>query len=251
MRRLDRLLVDRGLFSSRARAQAAIAAGLVRVGGVVVDKAATPVADDAAIEAEQPHPYVSRGGLKLAHALDVFGIDCRERVAIDIGASTGGFTQVLLERGARLVFAVDVGRDQLHPSLRTEGRVISLEGQDARTLTTAEITQPPDLLVCDASFIAAAHVLPRPLSLLAPGADVVVLVKPQFEVGRSHLGKRGIVRSEAVQDRAVADVAHFLAGQGFVESGRTESPITGGDGNREWLIAARSPRSTAMVGTPR
>jgi 23S rRNA (cytidine1920-2'-O)/16S rRNA (cytidine1409-2'-O)-methyltransferase len=250
MRRLDVLLVERGFFASRARAQAAIAAGLVRVGGVAAAKASALVEDDAALEADQPHPYVSRGGVKLAHALDIFSITVTDRIALDIGASTGGFTQVLLNRGARKIYAVDVGRGQLHDSLRRDSRVISLEGQDARLLTRDQIPEAPELLVCDASFIAAALVLARPLTLLSPSADAVVLVKPQFEVGRGHVGKRGVVRHPAVQEQAVEAVSRFLAAVGFPEIGRTESPIAGGDGNREWLIYARSAMPSVADAPP-
>lgn len=233
------LLVERGLLRSRARAQAAIAAGLVRVDGIVATRPSQSVPDGALIEAAEPHPYVSRGGLKLAHGLDTFAIDCRDRICLDIGASTGGFTEVLCQRGARRVYAVDVGAGQLHASLRADPRVVALEGTDARTLTTDLISEPPDLLVCDASFIPAALVLPRPLSLLVPGGIALVLVKPQFEVGRKKIGKGGIVRDETAQAEAVAGVADFLSGLGLRILGSVESPVSGSDGNREWLMAAQ------------
>ena len=211
----------------------------MRVGGRTVTKSSEIVSDSDEIEASAPHPYVSRGGVKLIHALDAFGINPADQIALDIGASTGGFTQVLLERGAERVFAVDVGRDQMHQSLRGDSRVVSLENQDARSLTFEQIGCSPTLLVCDASFISVAAILPRPLALLAPGALAVVLVKPQFEVGRVNIGKRGIVKNETLQLQAVQSVSDFLAHHGFAETHRTVSPVTGGDGNREWFLAAR------------
>ncbi len=222
-------------------------AGLVRVGGRVVTKPSETVSETDHVEATLAHPYVSRGGVKLAHALDVFGVDPAGQVALDIGASTGGFTQVLLERGAQRVYAVDVGRDQLHRSLRGDPRIVSLENQDARSLTADQIATKPTVLVCDASFISAAAILPAPLSLLAPLATVIVLVKPQFEVGRAHVGKRGIVKDEALQLQSVQSVSEFLATRGFEETHRTISPVAGGDGNREWLLAAKGRISPTIT----
>lgn len=233
--RADQLLVERGFFESRARAQAAIAAGLVSAGGVPVRKASEMVARDAEIVAEAPHPYVSRGGLKLVAALDAFGFDPAGLVCIDVGASTGGFTDVLLRRGAAHVYAVDVGRDQLHPSLRADQRVTSFEASDVRTLDPGLFTQPPALAAIDVSFISLKLVLPAVARLLAPEARVAALIKPQFEAGRAAL-KKGVVRDEAVHQRVCAEIAADLAGLGFAISGPVPSPIEGGDGNREFLI---------------
>lgn len=233
--RADQLLVERGLFESRARAQAAIAAGLVTANGAVVRKASEMLASDAAIEAEAPHPYVSRGGLKLAAALDAFGFDPAGRTCIDIGASTGGFTDVLLKRGAARVYAVDVGRDQLHASLRADPRVTSLEAQDIRTLALDALAEAPTLAAIDVSFISLKLVLPAAARLLAPTASVAALIKPQFEAGRAAL-KKGVVRDEAVHERVCAEIVETLAGLGFIVSGPIPSPVEGGDGNREFLI---------------
>ncbi|MCC5978661.1 MAG: TlyA family RNA methyltransferase [Salinarimonas sp.] len=237
--RADTLLVARGYFESRARAQEAIRAGLVRVDGIMLRKASESVAEDAEIEATQPHPYVSRGGLKLAAALDAFGFDPRERVACDLGASTGGFTDVLLQRGARLVHAVDVGRGQLHPRIADDPRVVAMEGCDARSLDQTRLPEPPTLLVADVSFISLKLVIPPVLPLLAPQAEIVLLIKPQFEAGRDALGKGGIVRDEAVQRDVCDGIARMLADAGSHIVGLIESPIRGGDGNREFLIGAR------------
>jgi 23S rRNA (cytidine1920-2'-O)/16S rRNA (cytidine1409-2'-O)-methyltransferase len=237
-KRADRSLVERGLATSRARAQAAIEAGLVIADGVRVEKASQPVSPDAEIRATPAHPYVSRGGLKLAAALDRFGIDPRGKVCLDIGASTGGFSEVLLERGARLVYAVDVGHGQLHPSLSGRPGLVSLEGTDARALDRKLIPESVDLLVADVSFISLKLVLPAALKLCAPAAELIVLVKPQFEAGRAHL-KKGIVRDEAVRNAVCADIERFIAAAGWSVIGSIESPITGGEGNREFLIGAR------------
>lgn len=239
-KRLDRLLVDRGLFDSRSAAQAAITAGNVRVSGEVARRAADLVAVDSEIFATAPHPYVSRAALKLAHALDVFSIDPSGRHCLDIGASTGGFTEVLLERGAAHVTAVDVGRDQFHPRLRGDARITLLESTDARELTPAHFVTPPDLVVCDASFIGLEKILPVPLSLAAPRAELVLLFKPQFQVGPAHVGKGGIVKDKRASDEAEARFVDWLCEQGFSLRGRADSPIAGGDGNRERLIHASS-----------
>jgi 23S rRNA (cytidine1920-2'-O)/16S rRNA (cytidine1409-2'-O)-methyltransferase len=238
--RADQLLVARGLVESRARAQAEIAAGHVRSGEHVVARPGELLTEDAPLTVEGVAiPYVSRGGLKLAHALDHFGLDVRGRVALDVGASTGGFTEVLLVRGAARVYAVDVGHGQLHPRLKAEARVLSLEGLDARKLTRAHIPEAPDLVTIDASFISVLKILPGLLALAAPGALFVILVKPQFEVGRVKVGKGGIVRAAAARAEAVQRVRAFLEAQGLHILGVTESPITGGDGNVEFLLAAR------------
>ena len=242
MSRADRYLVAKGHFESRAKAQAAIEAGRVRADGVTVRKASQTIAAGARIEAEPAHPYVSRAALKLIEGLDRFGVDPSGRVALDIGASTGGFSEVLLERGAARVFAVDVGRDQLHASLREEPRLTDLSPQDARTLTAAGMDPAPDLLVCDASFIGLEKILPVPLSLAADRAELIALFKPQFEVGRAHIGRGGLVRSAAAIEEAQARVEAFLAQSGWPVAAACESPITGGDGNREFLLYARRKR---------
>lgn len=235
--RIDRLLVERGLFDSRAKAQDAIAAGLVKAGGKVIAKASEEVAADAAIEATPAHPYVSRGALKLVAALDHFKFDPTGRVCLDIGASTGGFTQVLIERGAARVYAVDVGTAQLHQNLRGDPRIISLEQTDIRTLDAARLDPKPDLIVIDVSFISLKQVLPATLKLAARPAQLIALIKPQFEAGREHL-KKGIVRDEAVRQAVCDDIATLLTSLGANVLGVIRSPIEGGDGNIEYLIGA-------------
>jgi 23S rRNA (cytidine1920-2'-O)/16S rRNA (cytidine1409-2'-O)-methyltransferase len=237
--RIDMLLVARGLFESRARARAAIEAGLVLVDGAVITKPAAMVAADAALAAEAPHPWVSRGGVKLAAALDAFAIEPRDRVCLDIGASTGGFTDVLLARGARRVYAVDVGRAQLHPRLAADPRVLSHEATDARRLDGAEIAEPAGLVVVDVSFISVRLILPGLFCRMSPGCDLVVLVKPQFEAGRERVGRGGIVREPAIRDAVAGEIRAFVAGLGFSILGLIPSPITGGDGNHEFLLGAR------------
>jgi 23S rRNA (cytidine1920-2'-O)/16S rRNA (cytidine1409-2'-O)-methyltransferase len=235
-RRADLVLVERGFFESRAKAQAAIAAGLVTAGGVRVAKSSDTLAANAEIVASAAHPYVSRGGVKLAHALDAFTLPVEGRVALDLGASTGGFTDVLLRRGAARVYAVDAGRDQLHPSLRADPRVISLEGTDARALGPALVPEAIDIVVADVSFISLALVLPPALARAAPTADLVALLKPQFEVGRENVGRGGIVRSEALHADVCDRLAALVAGLGWRVRGVLPSPIEGGDGNREFLL---------------
>ena len=237
--RLDVELVRRGLFSSRAQARAAIEAGKVVVDGKVAAKPGLVVRTDQAIEAEPAHPWVSRGGVKLAHALDVFGVSPEGRTCLDIGASTGGFTDVLLSRGARQVVAVDVGRDQLHSKIRSDKRVISLEGTDARELTAGLIRESPTLVVCDASFIGLAKVLGRALSLAASDADLVALFKPQFEVGPAHVGKGGLVTDAAATAAAANAFEAWLGSEGWTVVAWTASPIAGGDGNQERLVHAQ------------
>jgi 23S rRNA (cytidine1920-2'-O)/16S rRNA (cytidine1409-2'-O)-methyltransferase len=239
-KRADAALHARGFFESRAKAREAIEAGLVTVDGRVVTKPATPIAEGAEIVARAPYPWVSRGGVKLAHGLDLFGVDPAGRFCLDVGASTGGFTDVLLARGARHVVAVDVGHDQLHERLRRDARVTSMEGQDARTLTLAQLAEPPTLIVIDASFISLSTLLPNVLSLAAPQAQLVALIKPQFEAGRGST-KKGVVRDEGIRAEVCARARHDIEALGWRVMGLTPSPIAGGDGNREFLIQAVGP----------
>jgi 23S rRNA (cytidine1920-2'-O)/16S rRNA (cytidine1409-2'-O)-methyltransferase len=233
--RADLLLVERGLFESRARAQAAIAAGLVRADGIVLRKASETVPDTASIEAQAAHPYVSRGGVKLAAALDAFGFDPQGLTCLDVGASTGGFSDVLLRRGAAHVYAIDVGQAQLHESLHGNPCLTSLESQDIRTLDPRLFAEAPALAVIDVSFISLKLVLPAVATLLTPQARLVALVKPQFETKRSAL-KKGVLRDEALQRQICMEIAEVAAGLGFAVSGLIPSPIEGGDGNREFLL---------------
>ena len=238
--RLDQLLVERGLAESRARAQALIMAGNVLVGDKVVNKAGQAVADDAAITLKgRDHPWVSRGGLKLAHALAHFALDVTGLVAMDVGSSTGGFTDVLLSRGAARVYAVDSGTNQLAWKLRQDDRVIVHEQTSARILTAAHIPEPVDLIVCDASFIGLAKVLEKPMTFAAPSARLLALVKPQFEAGREEVGKGGVVRDPLVHARVCAEVSAWVAAQGWRVEGVAQSPITGPEGNVEFLLAAQ------------
>jgi 23S rRNA (cytidine1920-2'-O)/16S rRNA (cytidine1409-2'-O)-methyltransferase len=238
--RLDAALVTRGLAVSRERARALILAGLVRVNGTMVSKAGSPVepADDITL-IEPDHPYVGRGGVKLAHALDVFAIDVTGRLALDVGASTGGFTDVMLRRGAARVVALDVGHGQLDWRIRSDPRVIVLERINARTLTPDQLpddTRIFGLVTMDLSFISVRHVLPAIVPLLDPGADLVILVKPQFEAGREEVGKGGLVRDAAVHMRVVDEVAAAANALGLTRVAMTESPITGTEGNREFFL---------------
>jgi 23S rRNA (cytidine1920-2'-O)/16S rRNA (cytidine1409-2'-O)-methyltransferase len=235
---VDIVLVERGFFSSRARAQAAITAGLVRVGGVALRKASEEVAGDALIEAEAAHPWASRGGIKLAAALDAFALDPGGLVCLDVGASTGGFTDVLIARGAAKVVAVDVGHGQLDPRLAADSRVHSLEGVDARALTPEMIGDRPNAIVMDVSFISQRLALPQALKLAARRAWLVSLIKPQFELDRADLVK-GRVTSEAALVRACDAVRGAIEAQGWTVLGLIPSPILGGAGAREFLIAAR------------
>jgi 23S rRNA (cytidine1920-2'-O)/16S rRNA (cytidine1409-2'-O)-methyltransferase len=237
-KRADILLVERGLAPSRARAQAAIEAGLVTADGTRLEKASQPVSPEAELRAAPAHPYVSRGGLKLAAALDYFAIDPKGKVCLDVGASTGGFSEVLAGRGAKRIYAVDVGRGQLHPSLQGRRDIVSLEATDARALDRRLVPDPIDLVVADVSFISLKLVLPAALMLCAPVAELVVLVKPQFEAGKAHL-KKGIVRDEAVRKTVCAGIERFIAAEDWRITGTMPSPIAGGDGNREFLIGAR------------
>ena len=247
--RLDVVLVDRGLAPSRERARALILAGQVTVDGQVVSKAGAPVARDAQVVLAQPdHPYVGRGGLKLAGALDVFAIDPRGRRALDVGASTGGFTDVLLQRGAESVVALDVGRAQLDWRLRTDPRVIVREGVNARALTAADLPHRVSLATIDVSFISLKHILPALPPFLDPGADVVALVKPQFEAGREQVGRHGIVSDPAVHDAVVARVTEYAAACGLARIAMTPSPITGATGNQEFFLHLRLTQDRAMFG---
>jgi len=238
--RADQLLVERGLAESRARAQALILAGLVFSGERKIEKAGQALAPDAALEVRgKAHPWVSRGGVKLAHALEHFGWDVTGAVALDVGASTGGFTDVLLQRGAARVFAVDVGTNQLAWSLRQDPRVIVHERTNARYLTDEIVAEPVDIVTCDASFIALAKVLDTALEFAKPGGRLIALVKPQFEAERGEIGKSGVVRDPAVHARVCAAAAAWLQARGWQVEGVTPSPITGPEGNVEFLIAAR------------
>ncbi|MGE4324003.1 MAG: TlyA family RNA methyltransferase [Sphingobium sp.] len=238
--RADQLLVDRGLAESRARAQALILAGHVFLGDRKVEKAGQQVAPDAPLDVRgRDHPWVSRGGIKLAHAIDHFALDVGGMVAMDVGSSTGGFTDVLLTRGAARVYAVDSGTNQLAWKLRSDPRVIVHERTSARTLTAEHIPEPIDIITCDASFISLAKVLVCPLQFARPGALLVALIKPQFEAGREEVGKGGVVRDPGVHRRVCADVAAWVSGCGWRAEEVTPSPITGPQGNIEFLLCAR------------
>lgn len=236
--RADSFLVEKGYFESRAKAAAAIKAGGVRVNGITLRKPSQSIPKGATVEAEAAHPWVSRGGIKLAYALDVFGVKAAERICLDVGASTGGFTDVLLTQGAAKVYAVDVGRDQFHRKLRGHPKAVSMEATDARALTVDLFNPLYDLVVCDASFISMMKVLERPLSIAGEGAELVTLVKPQFEVGRDNIGRGGIVKDNGSALQSLANVKAWLASQGWVAKADCVSPITGGSGNREYLVHA-------------
>ena len=244
--RLDKLLVERGLAPSREKAQALIMAGQVLVDDRMLDKAGQQVSAQAEIRIKgETLPYVSRGGLKLRRALDEFGLDVTGLVALDVGASTGGFTDCLLQAGARQVYAVDVGYGQLAWKLRQDGRVVNIERTNIRYLTLEELGCAPDLAVIDASFISLAKVLPATVRLIRPGGYVVALIKPQFEVGRGEVGKGGIVRDPAAHTRAIESVRRAAMELGLTVSGQCDSPITGADGNREFLILLETSVDTA------
>ena len=235
--RADRLLVARGLFESRARAQAAIAAGRVTADGVPVRKASEEISPAALITAEAEHPYVSRGGVKLAAAIDHFSLDVAGRVCLDVGASTGGFTEALLEHGARHIYAVDVGSGQLHPRLRGRDNVVSIEQTDIRRLDPSRFPELPDFAAIDVSFISLKLVVPVVAKLLASRAQILALIKPQFEVGRRD-SKKGVVRDEAVHTAIGNDISAFVASLGWRVGGIVPSAILGGNGNREFFIEA-------------
>jgi 23S rRNA (cytidine1920-2'-O)/16S rRNA (cytidine1409-2'-O)-methyltransferase len=240
--RADQLLVDRGLAESRSKAQALILAGLVFSGERKIEKAGQPLPADAPLEVRgKDHPWVSRGGIKLAYALDHFGWDVTGAVALDVGSSTGGFTDVLLQKGAAKVFAVDVGTNQLAWKLRQDSRVVVHEQTNARHLTEAIVTEPVDIITCDASFIGLAKVLDAALGFARPGGGLIALVKPQFEAERAEIGKGGVVRDPAVHERVCAAAAAWLRSRGWDVEGIARSPITGPEGNVEFLLAARWP----------
>ena len=236
-KRADIVLVEQGYYPSRAKAREAIEAALVTVDGAVLSKPSAPIRADAAIDAQKPYPWVSRGGVKLAAALDAFGIEPAGLTCVDIGASTGGFSHVLLERGAAQVYAVDVGQGQLDPSLASNERLVGMEKCDARSLTAGHFRQPPGLAVFDVSFISLKLVFPCVLPLLAANAAVVALIKPQFEAGRDRVAK-GIVRDPAVHEEICKDISSVLCDAGWLINGTIASPIEGGDGNKEFLIGA-------------
>lgn len=249
--RLDVVLVERGLVPSRERARAMILAGQVRVDGQVVSKAGAPVAEGASVELTTPdHPYVGRGGLKLAHALDVFKVPVEGRRGLDIGASTGGFTDVMLQRGATDVIALDVGHNQLDWKIRSDPRVIVREGVNARTLTDEAVPHAVDLVTIDVAFISLAYILPEVPKVLAADGDVVALVKPQFEAGRDEVGKGGIVSNPAVHEAVVARVTAVAESLGFTRMGLIDSPITGATGNREFLMHLRKASAVRNVTPP-
>src|ERR1700719_4053941 len=236
--RADRLLVARGLFESRARAQAAIAAGLVTADGLPLRKGPEAFSSAAVIAAEPEHPFVSRGGVKLAAALDHFHLDVKDRICLDVGTSTGGFTEVLALRGARRVYAIDVGRDQLHPRLRGRGDIVSMEETDIRSLDPARVAEQPDFATVDVSFISLKHVVPAVGKILKARATLVALIKPQFEAGRRDV-KKGVVRDAAIHTAVCNDIAAFLTALGWRVGGIAPSAIHGGDGNREFFIEAQ------------
>jgi len=237
-KRADTLLVERGIFESRARAQAAIAAGLVIANGKPVAKASEAIASDAAIVAEPAHPWVSRGGVKLAGALEQYPIDIENHVCVDVGASTGGFTEVLLANGASLVYAIDVGRGQLHPSLQDNPKIVSMEETDIRSLAGKRLEIRPDIVVIDVSFISLKLVLPAILPVAASPTHLLALIKPQFEADRKH-SKKGIIRDEAVHRAVCDDITAFVEQLGCTDIKVFPSSITGGDGNAEFFIGAR------------
>lgn len=238
--RLDQLIVDRNLADSKTRAQALVMAGHVFIGDVKAQKPGQQVAEDAALQVKgSDHPWVSRGGIKLAHALDEFAIDVTDAVAMDVGSSTGGFTDVLLTNGAARVYAVDSGTNQLAWKLRQDERVIVHEQTSARILTESHIPEPIDIIVCDASFISLAKVLETPLTFTKSGAQIIALIKPQFEAGRGEVGKGGVVRDEAIHARVCAEVQMWLVEKNWTVRGLTTSPITGPQGNIEFLIWAQ------------
>jgi 23S rRNA (cytidine1920-2'-O)/16S rRNA (cytidine1409-2'-O)-methyltransferase len=237
--RADVFLVSHGFAASRAEAQAAIRAGRVTADGQPITKAAQKLSGSMNISYKPAHPYVSRGGLKLAAALDNFAVSPQGRVCLDIGASTGGFTQVLLERGARRVYAVDVGHGQLHAKIAADPHVIKLEGVNGRDLTSALVPEPPQLIVADVSFISLKLALPPALALAARDCWAILLVKPQYEIGTWGRSKKGIVKDDALREAALAEVSAWVKAQGWQVTSTMESPITGGEGNREYLLAAK------------
>ena len=247
--RLDQWIVAHGYAATREEAQAAIMAGDVTVDGVVADKPGRRMQTGARVAIRRPaHSYASRGGLKLAHALAVFGIDPRERTAVDLGASTGGFTDCLLQAGAARVYAVDVGRGQLAWRLRTDPRVVCLEGVNARHLTPAQVGGPCDLVTADLAFISLRLVWKAIAALVRPGGDVIALIKPQFEAGRAHVGRRGVVRDPTVHEAVLRSALETAAASGLVPLALTPSPVTGPAGNIEYLVHLRpAPAASASI----
>jgi len=248
-KRADVFLVNQGLAATRSEAQAAIRAGRVSADGEQIKKAAQKLQSNMSISYQPAHPYVSRGGVKLAAALDHFALSPETRICLDIGASTGGFTQVLLERRASRVYAVDVGHGQLHAKIKADRRVIPLEGLNARELTSAKVPEPPQAIVADVSFISLKQALPPALALASRDAWAVLLVKPQFELGRWGTSRAGIVKDKSLRETALAEVTDWVKGQGWHVIGSMDSPITGGDGNQEYLLAAargEAPKKPAV-----
>jgi len=241
--RIDALLVERGLAPSRTRAQALLMAGKVFVGGRRVDKPGTPVDPDGPIEVTEDLPYVSRGGVKLEGALAAFGVEVRGLTAVDVGSSTGGFTDCLLKRGARRVYAIDVGRGLLDAGLRADARVTVMEGLNVRHMTPEDLPEKADLAVVDVSFISLEKVLPAVAGFVRPGSMVLALVKPQFEVGRREVGKGGIVRDPAKHAAVLERIKGFCSGLGLEAVGSVESPIKGAKGNREFWLCLRTPKA--------
>ena len=250
--RTDRLLLARGLAESRTRARALIEAGMVESDGRRISRPGELLAEDAPLRlVGRDHPWVSRGGIKLDHALEHFGLEVEGLLCLDLGASTGGFTDVLISRGAKRVYAVDVGHGQLHERLRADPRVISMEGVNARYLAADQVPEPIDLLVCDASFISLKRLLPAPLALVKPGGGLVVLIKPQFELSAAAIGKGGVVRDPALHAQACDAVTSWLAQQtGWRVEGVIASPITGPSGNREFLMKASKGRDWINASGP-
>jgi len=236
--RADIYLVEQGYYDSRSRAQAAIKAGLVLVNGKYLKKPSDKLPENAVISASDEHPWVSRGGLKLAHALSEFDVNPSGKTCLDVGASTGGFSDVLLTNGALKIYAVDVGHGQLHDKLKSNSNIIPMESQDARTLKPSDFSSAPELIVCDVSFISAMKALETPLKLTVPKAELITLVKPQFEVGKSGIRRGGLVKSQDLSQQALKDVSSWVEGQGWTIKGTCDSPIKGGSGNHEYLLYA-------------
>ena len=243
-KRADQVLVSRNFYDSRAKAQEAIAAGLVTVDGATLKKPSDMINPQGQISAQKPYPWVSRGGVKIDHALTHFTIDPQGQNCLDVGASTGSFSHVLLEKQAAAVLAVDVGHDQLHHSLRTHPRLTVLEGQDIRKLSPADMPFQPTLIVMDVSFISVTLILPHLTALAADTADMIVLIKPQFEVGKAHISKNGLVKDTEVQHAICEQIRATVTTLGWTVSGIIASPITGGDGNQEFLLCATRKKAS-------
>ena len=241
--RADKFLVQSGYFDSRTQAQNSIVHGLVCANGRVVKKPSEKLDDSMEITAQAPHPWVSRAGLKLEHACEVFGVSAAGKTCLDVGASTGGFTHVMRSQGAVKIYAIDVGHGQLHDSLNGDPHIISMEKTDARTVKADMFDPQPELVVCDVSFISCMKALDVPLDIVGAGAELITLIKPQFEVGKAGIGKGGIVRDQALAQQAVKRVHQWLAGKGWQIKGQDMSPIKGGGGNTEYLVYARKEGS--------